>query len=210
MADIGVIVALLLGTTVNGNGMSVTGDPWCTTAGALLMYFVVSSCLWTCCFAVCLLRIVQSDRSVEDYERFFHMVAWGGSAVVTAGLAAVVYLEDGSALYGPAGAWCWINTDHEVWRVSYVLVVLPMLFIIYVYVRIRLTLKDHAENRGTMVGPPAHQEHASQFDLEDSFDGHGDTGLGTLHGGRSSTGRGSTGEALLGYSPGDSILNSKL
>jgi len=33
-------------------------------AGAALMYFVVSSCLWTCCFAVCLLRIVQRTQKL--------------------------------------------------------------------------------------------------------------------------------------------------
>jgi len=164
IADLGTIIALIVGTFVT----DVVG--WCHVAGALLMYFVVASCVWTCCFAMSLFRIVQGDKTVEAYERSFHIAAWGGSALFCIALAILAEVSGGNGVlwgepFGAAGAWCWIDQDHSIWRLSYIGVMLMLLFNIVIYIRITCTLRH-----STTIPPPSHLGEPI-FDLDDSFEG---------------------------------------
>jgi len=172
MADLGTITALLVGTSVT------TDKSWCYACGAMLNYFVFASCLWTCCFAVCLHRIVQSDRSVEAYERCFHIVAWGGALLLVGSLGGAAQISTGEPMFGPAGAWCWIGETHRMWRLSYLVVMAALVFNVIVYVRVSLNLKKD-NHLGAFLGAagshlwggPGRTASAVTDSMDDSFDG---------------------------------------
>jgi len=144
-------------------------------------------------------------------------------------------------VYGPAGAWCWINqghnptallfgctvnpnpipVGHKQWRLSYIAVLVPILFVSIIFIRIQILLRHHAcpiaessRNAAPMRDDPwrwtqPQQPHQSPTQLlggdpslDDSFDGPS-ADLTPLSGaGRSSFGRASMGSTGVGRASG--------
>ena len=88
-----------------GEGLPVL----CLLQAVGLLYFNLSSILWTCCFAFTLYRdVVPSYRrqALRRYEAYFHMLCWP----VPAGLTlAASYFGD----LGDAGSWCALSLQYS-------------------------------------------------------------------------------------------------
>ena len=80
----------------------------CYFTGAVAQFSQVASFLWTACITYNIHATLES-RDTASYERTYHAVSWGGSALC---LLCVV----GSGSLGHSGNWCWIRQDRQAAR----------------------------------------------------------------------------------------------
>ncbi|CAC5423333.1 GCR1 [Mytilus coruscus] len=95
-----------------------------------LQFFDFSVLLWVACITFNLFMNVVRRTTTEKFEWLYHVFCWGVSLV----LSLLPFINDH---YGPAGAWCWIESDVG-WRVGIyygpLFVILIGLVITYLYI----------------------------------------------------------------------------
>ncbi|XP_071160101.1 cyclic AMP receptor-like protein A isoform X1 [Mytilus edulis] len=95
-----------------------------------LQFFDFSVLLWVACITFNLFMNVVRRTTTEKFEWLYHVFCWGVSLV----LSLLPFINDH---YGPAGAWCWIESDIG-WRVGIyygpLFVILIGLVITYSYI----------------------------------------------------------------------------
>ncbi|VDI25966.1 Hypothetical predicted protein [Mytilus galloprovincialis] len=95
-----------------------------------LQFFDFSVLLWVACITFNLFMNVVRRTTTEKFEWLYHVFCWGVSLV----LSLLPFINDH---YGPAGAWCWIESDIG-WRVGIyygpLFVILIGLVITYLYI----------------------------------------------------------------------------
>ena len=104
----------------------------CDFEAWMLTYFDWCVLLWVVCITYNLYMNVVKMRNVAKYEKYFHAICWFCPSLV---LSLLPLIGDN---YGPAGAWCWIKHDSNVWR--FVIWYIPLfiaivaLFFVYGYI----------------------------------------------------------------------------
>eukprot|EP00002_Diphylleia_rotans_P002517 TRINITY_DN1158_c0_g3_i2.p1 TRINITY_DN1158_c0_g3~~TRINITY_DN1158_c0_g3_i2.p1 ORF type:complete len:299 (-),score=59.92 TRINITY_DN1158_c0_g3_i2:502-1398(-) len=85
----------------------------CVLQGAGIQFFYLSAFIWTLFIALtAYVMITKPLIPVENYERYFHMVAWG-----IPGLFLIILLSLNS--FGEAGVWCWIEDPESPLRFAF-------------------------------------------------------------------------------------------
>lgn len=110
-----------LSSVANMVGLGVYyGEPptWvCTTQGALIQFSNLAAVLWTAALAHSFYFVVcKADMAHSRFELWYQLVCW----LVPLALS-LANLHN----YGPSGNWCWITSEHQLYRflTYYVLVV---------------------------------------------------------------------------------------
>lgn len=105
-------------------------SPLCVAQSYLLVFFSLSSYLWTCSFAFHLYQILgRKSKYPELYEHRYHLLSWG----VPASTILQLWLQSlgGNDLLGESGRpWCWFRTwsDYE-WSKSGFFVQLAVFYV---------------------------------------------------------------------------------
>jgi hypothetical protein len=85
-------------------------SPICYLQGYMLVFFLLSSYLWTACFAYHLYLILATrSKNPEIYEQRYHFVSWGFPLAII--LHFGIQATAGFDLIGHSGQpWCWIRS----------------------------------------------------------------------------------------------------
>lgn len=83
----------------------------CYFGAGLAEYFDVASFLWTSVIGFNILQVLvlKRGRSVEQYEKWYHLFCWGVPLIL------LIIAIAGGAL-GDAGTWCWIKLGLDGYR----------------------------------------------------------------------------------------------
>ena len=125
IADIGAAGAWLAASFLTTPSDDIVGDPWggggstigCFVQGILMQFFMLSSALWTSCFAFHLYLVIWCYNKVNDPTRMectYRAIAWGIPLLTVAYLIVVKFIPSVSHISIGPGAerpWCWIEND---------------------------------------------------------------------------------------------------
>ncbi|GBG34124.1 Latrophilin receptor-like protein A [Hondaea fermentalgiana] len=113
VANVGSSLAYFVGlASINeGNVHECTSSVGCILAAAMTQFFDVASFFWIAiiAFNVHAVLVRNKGRAVEAYERWYHLVGWGISLIITIICGAL-------GCFGDSGIWCWIKRDRQTAR----------------------------------------------------------------------------------------------
>ncbi|KAK7477161.1 hypothetical protein BaRGS_00031647 [Batillaria attramentaria] len=107
--DCRLVLYLTIAALLNGVGrlfQDTTSEHggWCNFQALWLTYFNWAVLLWVACITVNLYFNVIRSATTEKFERWYHVVSW----VVSFLVSLLPFIDNH---YGPSGAWCWITGD---------------------------------------------------------------------------------------------------